>query len=362
MINRFYMPILKTKQGEFNALFSLNLNIQGYVVPLIEVAEIEFDNEENKTPKTIEEHLNTITKRIVNKWGRSNAFLDTHLVDDTAPGGVNPVFYIYDRLSKAAIAFPSLAVRLSTPMMTKKAIKEVMSRHNLKELAVRIFIADLVSHDFSTKLRDLTNDFGLTAATTHLVLDLADADFSNIEDFSDGLLDQLADFPSFMDWKSFTICGGSFPRTSALKSGVTEVPRGEWKFYKRLTDKLAKQRMNRHINYGDYGIVSPGHFKYDPLKMDRSANIRYTHNMIWYVVKGNSIKLNGNDQYYDLAKQIIDSDYYFNEHFSKGDGHLLKCGQRETKTAGNSTVWKRVGFNHHFTKVMSDLRASYLAS
>lgn len=354
------MPVLKTKQGEFNALFSLNLSIQGYVVPLIEVAAIEFDNEENKTPKTIEEHLNTITKRIVKKWGRSNAFLDTHLVNDTAPGGINPVFYIYDRLSKA-IAFPSPAVRLSTPIMIKKAIKEVMLHHNLKELAVRIFIADLVSQDFSTKLQELRSYFGLTAATTHLVLDLADAHFSNIEDFSDSLLDQLIDFPNFMDWKSFTICGGSFPRTSVLKSGVTEVPRGEWMFYKLLTAKLGKQKLNRHINYGDYGIISPGHFKFDPRKMDRSANIRYAHDNIWYVVKGNSIKTNGNNQYYDLAKQIIDSDYFFNEHFSNGDRYLTKCAQHKTETAGNTTVWKRVGFNHHFTKVLCDLRASYLA-
>ena len=355
------MPVLRTKQGEFNALFSLNLNIKGYVVPLIEVAAVEYDNDEKKTPKTIEEHLNTITNRIAEKWGRSNAFLDMHLVNDTAPLGIDPVLYIYDRLSKA-IAFPSPTVRLSSSMKTKEAIKKVMSHHNLKELAVRIFIVDLVSQDFSTKLQELIHEFGFTAATTHLVLDLANADFSNIEDFSDSILDQLTDFPYFMEWKSFTVCGGSFPKTSALKSGVTEVPRGEWTFYKMLTTKLTRQKFHRHINYGDYGIISPGHFQFDPQKMDRSANIRYTHDTIWYVVKGNSIKLNGNNQYYDLAKQITDSDYYFNEYFSKGDVDLLKYAQHRTKTAGNATVWKRVGFNHHFTKVLSDLSASYLGS
>lgn len=361
MINTFYMPVLKTKQGEFNALSSLNLSIQGYVVPLIEVAAMEFDNEENKDPKSIEDHLNTIIKRIVKKWGRSNAFLDMHLVNDTAPCGGNPVYYIYDRLSKA-IAFPSPAVRISTPMKIKEAIKKVMSQNNLRELAVRVFISDLVSQNFSNRLRELINDFGLTAAATHIVLDLADADFSNIEDFSDGVLDQLKDFPNFIGWKSFTICGGSFPKTSILKSGVSEVPRGEWLFYKMLTGKLANHKFSRHINYGDYGIISPGHFRFDPQKMDRSANIRYTHDNVWYVVKGNSIKINGNDQYYDLAKQIIESEYYFNEHFSNGDRQLMKCAQHQTKTAGNTTVWKKVGFNHHFTKVMRDLSATYLSS
>jgi hypothetical protein len=359
MINKFYMPILKTKQGEFLALSLLNRSIQGYVVPLIEVTNIEFDNEENTTPKTIEQHLDTVTERIEKKWGRSNAFLDAHLLNDTTPGGMNPVTYIYNRLS-AGIAFPSPVLRLSTPESIKNAISGIMADNNLKEAAIRIFIADLMVQEFSENIRELLDYFKLDPSRVHIVLDLAGADFSNSEDFTDSILDQLKTFPEFLNWKSFTVCGGSFPKTNLLKAGESTVPRGEWTFYRKLISKIKEQEFNRHINYGDYGIIAPGHFKFDFKKMDRSANIRYTHDDVWFVVKGNSIKLNGNGQYIGLAKDIVKSDYFLGEHFSDGDSHLKKCTLKDGK-AGNTTVWKKVGFNHHFAKVMADLRASYLA-
>lgn len=359
MINKFYMPVLKTKQGEFLALSLLNPGIQGYVVPLIEVTNIEFDNEENTTPKTIEEHLDKITVRIAKKWGRSNAFLDTHLVNDSSPGGINPVTYIYHRLS-ADIAFPSPVLRLSTPENIKTAIRGVMSEQNLKEIAIRVLVGDLMVQDFSKKIQELLDYFGLSASTVHMVLDLAGADFSNSDDFTDSILDQLKTFPEFLNWKSFTICGGSFPKTNLLKAGESIVPRGEWIFYNKLVSKIKGQEFNRHINYGDYGIIAPGHFKFDFKKMDRSANIRYTHDDFWFVVKGNSIKLNGNEQYIGLANDIVKSDYYLGEHFSDGDNHLKKATLKGGK-AGNTTVWKKVGFNHHLAKVMADLGASYLA-
>jgi hypothetical protein len=359
MISKFYMPVLKTKQGEFLALSLVNPSIQGYIVPLIEVTNIEFDNEENTSPKTIEEHLDIVTRRIAKKWGRSNAFLDSHLVNGTSPHGINPVNYIYNRLS-SGIALPSPVLRLSTPENIKTAIREVMSEQSLTEVAIRVLIGDIMVQDFSKKIQELLDYFSLGASTVHMILDLAGADFSNSEDFTDSILDQVRDFPEFLNWKSFTICGGSFPKTNLLKAGENTVPRGEWTFYKKLVAKLESQEFNRHINYGDYGIIAPGHFKFDFKKMDRSANIRYTHDDIWFVVKGNSIKLNGNEQYIGLAKDIAKSDYYQGEHFSDGDSHLKKATLKGGK-AGNTTVWKKVGFNHHFAKVMADLRASYLA-
>lgn len=360
MISRFYMPVVKTKQGEFLALSLMNQSVQGYVVPLIEVTNIEFDNEENKTPKTIEEHLNNITKRIAQKWGRSNACLDTALVNDTSPGGTDPVTYIYNRLAQG-IALPSPVLRLSYSDDIKRTILFNMSTYNLKEAVIRVFIPDIIVEEFSNNILQLLSYFKLEPSTVHMVLDLANADFSNSNDFSDSILEQLKVFPKLTEWKSFTICGGSFPKTNLLKVGENTIPRGEWIFYKMLVTKVKKQEFNRPINYGDYGIIAPGHFKFDFTKMDRSANIRYTHDDYWFVVKGNSIKLNGNGQYITLAKEIVNSKYYLGENYSNGDSHLKKTTLKNGK-AGNTTVWKKVGFNHHFAKVMADLNANYLSA
>lgn len=358
MVSKFYMPILRTKEGEFLALSQLKLDIQGYVVPLIEVADKEFDNEKNKEPKTIEDHLDTVAKRILKKWPRSNAFLYCDLVSHQSPNGITSVEYIYTRLSQA-IALPSPAIRLTTPDEIKTAFRQVMVDKNLSEIAIRIFISDLMTEDLAKQLEALLNFFSLPQRNTHIVLDLENADFSKIDDFAESILDHLQTFPDFNQWKSFSVCGGSFPKSQQLTVGENIIPRGEWLFYKKLMELMTEASTTRHVNYGDYGIIAPGHFVFDKRK-DRSANIRYTFNDEWYVVKGKSIKINGYEQYIDLAKKIVKSDYYMKENFSAGDKHLKETTLKGAKP-GSMTVWKKVGFNHHITKVMADLNAMYLA-
>jgi Beta protein len=92
--------------------------------------------------------------------------------------------------------------------------------------------------------------------------------------------------------------------------------------------------------------------------MSRSANIRYTHDDIWYVIKGKALKKSEDyKQYVIQATEILNSQYYMGETFSEGDTHLKKCSKGET-TPGSPTVWSWVGNNHHFTKVVSDLFAN----
>jgi hypothetical protein len=361
MISKFYLPIVKSKQGEFDALELLNLDVKGLVMPLIEVAKLEFDNTEKAKPKTIEKHLDNICKRVSTKWGRSNAFIDTHLVNDTLPDGKNCIEYMYDRFAKS-LGIPSLVIQFSTPENIIIAIKEAMEKYNLPDVAIRMTVADILSPDLLEKLEILLQKTGKEPANCHLILDMNGADFSNAADLSDTLIDHFRVFPFFKAWKSVTLCGGSFPKTNLLKQGVNEVPRGEWVLYTQLVGKLRSQDFERNINYGDYGIVAPGHFEYDPLKMDRSANIRYTHDKSWYVIKGKSLKLEGHAQYFNLAKNIVnESGYFLGENFSAGDLHLKKCSDAQTKS-GNPTVWNKIGFNHHFTKVLKDLSANYLAA
>jgi len=361
MISKFYLPIVKSKQGEFDALSTLNNSSKGLVIPLIEIAKLEFDNAENAKPKTIEKHLENICKRIVTKWGRSNAFIDMYLINDTLPYGKNCVEFIFEKLSQGA-GIPSPVVQFSTPDNIFTVINDTMKKYNLSEVGIRMLVPDMLSPDIVENTVKLLERVGKKADVCHLILDLNGADFSNTEDFSDTIVDQLRSLPFFQSWKSVTVCGGSFPKTNLLKQGINNVPRGEWALYNKIGDKMNGQDFSRHINYGDYGIVAPGHFEYDPLKMDRSANIRYTHSNGWYVIKGKSLKLEGHAQYFDLAKNIVvESGYFLGENFSAGDLHLKKCSQSET-TSGNPTVWNKVGFNHHFTKVLSDLNASYLAA
>ena len=250
MINKFYLPVLKTKQGEFDALSTLDPRKKQLIVPLIEFTKLEFDNAVGAKPKTIESHLNNLCKRICLKWGSNNAFIDPYLINETLPEGQNCIEYIYNNfVSNSVIPLPT--IQFSTPDNIMEAIKKVRLLYNIEEVGLRVFIPNIVSPNFLRDVQHLLEKAQLKPENCHLILDLNSADFTNTNDFSDSIIDQLKTFPYLQSWKSFTICGGSFPPTNRIKVGVNEISRGEWLFFNKIIEKQQGESFERPINFGD---------------------------------------------------------------------------------------------------------------
>ncbi|MCK9404387.1 MAG: beta family protein [Chitinophagaceae bacterium] len=362
MISSFYTPVLKSKQGEFDALAKLDPLVKKYMFPLLEITSSKmWDNITQKKPKTIEDHLQNFCKKVIKKWPSNHFFIDTDLINNESPNGVSCIEYIFNILFENGIK-PMPVVRISSPANLITGIKAIQLIYGLDEIAIRISIENITSPSFETELNELLLEIEMPVEKCHIILDLNSSDFTNTSDFADGILGALESFPSLKEWKSFTVCGGSFPPTNLIKIGINHIPRNEWKFYQELVKKLESEPFNRAINYGDYGIVAPGNFEFDPAKMSRSANIRYTHNDLWFVIKGKALKKSEDfKQYVAQTKDILKSGFYLGEPFSEGDAHIKKCSLGET-TPGSPTVWNWVGNNHHFTKVVRDLFASYRAA
>ncbi|MGN6265391.1 MAG: beta family protein [Ginsengibacter sp.] len=361
MKTEFYLPVLKSKQGEFDALFKLSDETKNSIIPLLEITPMEWDHATKAKPRTIEVHLQNFCKKVINKWPRNNAFIDTSLINDRQPNGVTCIEYIFRLLHEKNIN-PMPVVHINSPEDFIEGINMISLIYGINDIGVRVCINDITSPDFEDNMQELLDKIDLSPKACHMIFDLHNADFTNTDDFSDGIIQVLSGFPNFNEWKSFTVCGGSFPSTNLIKVGVNQIPRNEWKLYKELIKKLKIESFDRKLNYGDYSIVAPGHFEFDPTKMSRSANIRYTHDDIWYVVKGKALKKSEDfKQYVSQATGILNSIFYLGEKFSKGDEHIKKCSKGET-TPGSPTVWNWIGNNHHFTKVVSDLFANYSAA
>lgn len=357
MNTKFYLPVLKSKQGEFDALSKLSAEAKQSIVPLLEITPMEWDHATKEKPRTMEVHLEKFCKKVIKKWPSNNAFIDTNLINNKQADGKSCIEYVFRLLHEKNIA-PLPIVRVTSPDSFIDGINMISIMYGLEEVGVRVTINNITSPSFEENIQTLIRKIKIKPEACHLILDLNEADFNNPDDFSDGIIQAISDFPNLNEWKSFTICGGSFPATNLIKVGVNRIPRNEWKFYKMLVEKLKRESFNRKVNYGDYSMVSPGYFEFDPTKMSRSANIRYTHNDIWYVVKGKALKKSEDfKQYVAQATDILNSGFYLGEAFSEGDSHLKKCSKGET-TPGSPTVWNWVGNNHHFTKVISDLFAN----
>jgi hypothetical protein len=194
-----------------------------------------------------------------------------------------------------------------------------------------------------------------------MIIDLIDSNFSEVGNFADALADAMEIFPHIEQWRSLTVAGTAFPLSRVIKEGVFYFPRNDWKFYIALTYRLKERGFIRTINFGDYSIVNPDYFEFNPKVMKSSANIRYTLDDKWLVVKGKALKKSADyGQYTQMARVIIESDDYMGEEFSMGDLHLSKV-VKEEEGPGAPSVWNWVGNNHHFEKVLTDIAAMHHA-
>jgi hypothetical protein len=356
METNFYLPLLKSKAGEFKALATLNPKLKSKIVPLFDVTRMEYDHEEDKKPKTIEEHLQKFCKKVIQNWPNNPMFLDSTLVNSEKADGLPAIVYIFQELAKKQI-FPMPVVYTNSTYEFVMSIQKILYSYDVQEIGIRVTIEDITSSNFEKNLEDILSLLEIPFSQCHVIFDLKDSDFTHIEDFAEGILEVLSEFPHLKDWKSFTIAGGAFPPMGKIKSTSELIPRNDWILFQTLVKKLKKTSINRPINFGDYSIVSAGYFEFNPKIMSTSANIRYTHNECWFVVKGRALK-KGPDwqQFYGQAETIVKSSYYLGETFSAGDLHIKKCANRLT-TTGNANKWIEVGTNHHFTKVIGDLFA-----
>jgi hypothetical protein len=353
MDTNFYLPILKSKLGEFTALSKLNHAAKKKIVPLFEVTPLEWDHSELEIPKTLEDHLISFCKKFVSKWPSDNCFIDVHLLNWEGVDNTHRIEFIYDILISEGYCPPPV-VRINSSQIFFEALEKTFDLLGLPEIGFRVDLNNVTSPDFENEIINILNKVSLKPSETHLILDLKDSDFSDIENFSEGLVDLLQTFPFLSEWKTFTIAGTAFPESSKIKSGLLEFDRNDWKLYHVLAKKLKHREIDRQINYGDYSIVNPKYFEFNPKTMNSSANIRYTHNKTWVVAKGKALKESKDYlQYKRLAKQIYDTKY-LGEGSSAGSQHLAKCVRGEVKP-GSPNVWMWVGNNHHFTKVLFDL-------
>jgi len=354
MDTNFYLPILKSKFGEFTALSKLNNNSRKKIVPLFEITPLEWDHGDQKKPKSLDDHLKSFCKKFITKWASDNCFVDAYLLNWEGIDNTHKIEFIYDNLLREGYS-PIPIIHMDASTIFFAALQRTFELLGLEQVGLRVNLNDVTSENFEFDITSILNQVELKPNQTHLILDLKDANFSDIDNFSDGLLDLLETFPYLAEWRTFTIAGTAFPESSKIKEGIWEFDRNDWKLYHVLRKKLKVKQFDRPINYGDYSIVSPKYFEFNPKTMSSSANIRYTHTNKWIVAKGRALK-NSVDylQYKKLAKDIYKTSSYLGEGFSEGSLYLAKCVRGEVKP-GAPNVWIWVGNNHHFTKVLFDL-------
>ncbi|MDR3475884.1 MAG: beta family protein [Devosia sp.] len=352
-----YVPVLKWRQGEYQALMRLDENHRRRVVPLIEVTPPEWDFEEGRAKKTLAQQLEPFGRRLKAKWGAQPAFLDTHLLKpiDRMPGGAHPLTYLLDSTREDGAQLTPVT-GLERDLAHYNAVAAAALIDGLG-IAVRCSLDEIADPDFSTTCKRVVGQLGVDTADVDLIIDLAAKNFEPLDDLVDLVSALLQSDSIYDEVRSLILIGTSFPGSMGdIKPPGQIIPRMEWKLYKQLVASLPEGF--ELPTFGDYAISSADIPGGDMRLLKPAASVRYTIDDAWLITKGSNVRDNGFEQFRDRCGDVVNSGKALPPGYSAGSDYVRGCHGKTEKT-GNLTTWRWVGTNHHITKVVDDLASLF---
>ncbi|MEX3691907.1 hypothetical protein AB3X91_09195 [Paraburkholderia sp. BR14263] len=144
---------------------------------------------------------------------------------------------------------------------------------------------------------------------------------------------------------SITLAGGSFPlNLTGKKLGFTDLPRVEWLIWL----EIQKVPAYKALRYADYTVTNPAPLPEDAdLKsVNPSIAIRYAADDFWRLYKGRQFKGAPRGELRNLCKLLTSDTVYTNPFFSYGDAKYHKDANGSDKN-GLPWTWRRDATNHH---------------
>jgi hypothetical protein len=360
-----YYPIVRWKQAEKDALRLLTDTDRQHICPVIEFV-MPAPKRDRKNYKIImEDSRSLLVKKapllgpdISKHWGRGKALVDVHLLESDlrAPTleevlaysaqhalDIVPVIYIFPRLS-------------TEPDHMLRNISVRYAKTSEKGLCIRIQREHFSEETFAETVQSFLRDAGLSPSGVDLLVDLGIV----TEDENEGaILAQLSAIPLMQSWRSFTVCGGAFPRdlSELEKHSHEQIARSDMALWR---DLVSSKGLERKPFFSDYTVQHPIVFEAVP-GLNISASIRYTNDGHWEVLRGEGLRNEkgaGYLQYPAQAKLLMEQGFYRGPDFSYGDGYISDVATGKITTPGSPTTWLRAGINHHLTLTARQLSNS----
>lgn len=347
-----YVPALRWRQGEYQALAGLADAAKARIVPFITIPDVEFDFETRQPKKSVQAHVHPFAERFKYKWGQRSAWIGVHpsIAEKPMDDERDILAYVFDALRAfEAHAIPWVPLDVAPPIVT--SAQAIVATYGLG-VAIEIRLEDLMKFDTRTRIDRLAALLGVTLNEVDLVIDLGAPNFEPYDAFAGALIAVVRRLGDLHAFRNFVVIGTAIPETfKDVAKGADQIPRHDWLFYRALLGNMPAGM--RQPNYGDFTIVHP-EFKALDMRMVKAAGkLVYTTPGAWEVRKGGAFRDNPK-QMHDHCASIVESGRFTGAQFSIGDDYIAKCAAR-TKGPSNQTWWKFVTINHHITHVLDDL-------
>ncbi|TDQ84228.1 T4 beta protein [Dongia mobilis] len=347
-----YVPALRWRQGEYQALASLPAAAKDRVLPYVIIPEVEFDFELWQPKKTVQEHVHPFAARFNAKWGRRPALVGVHPSISEKPmgDGRDTFTYVFEALRAfQATAIP--VIPLDASVAITASVRTIIAVDG-QGAAIAVRIVDLMKPDARARLEALAKSLGVGLDDIDLIVDFGAANFEPYDAFAGAFISAMRRLGDVSAFRNFVVVGTAIPESfKDVAKGMDKLTRHDWLFYQTLISRLPVGM--RRPNYGDYTIVHPEFAPVDMRKVKSAGKLVYTTSEVWEIRKGGAFRDNP-EQMHDHCASILASGKFSGASFSSGDDYIAKCAIR-AKGPSNQPWWKFVTINHHITHVLNDL-------
>jgi hypothetical protein len=331
-----YVPILRWKLAEQNALRDLFPSSKSRLTPLIEIPELR---------RVDAGMLTKCASSIALAWGDAPFFFDFGAHSSNVPGEFVGTFFDKAR-SIGLSAMPTIG--LGAGAFYREAVTDV-AKSDKRGMCLRVLRGDLVKSNFYQSLTNLVSSVRQEEAQIDLVIDLKI--FRAIDSDLNKLLRLI---PNVEKWRTLTVVAGAFPKDlTGYSVGQHELQRQEWIAWSAA---VRGHDLFRLPTFGDYTILHP-HLAIPIPGMNISASIRYTAWDYWVVMRGEGLRNVGGSgyaQYPANAELLTMRDDFSGPWYSAGDRYISEVAIKKDRT-GSPTTWLQAGINHHLTFVVDQL-------
>jgi len=233
---KHYIPILKWKQGEYQALFRLSNTVKDSLTPLLEIPNVGYDHEERRARESIDDHLGDFGRRLKAKWHNRQCFVDTKYIPPTTRmlDGRHFIERVFELArNERCQAIPVVGLSNDAPSLAATA---TVIRTDRRGAALRLVMFDFDRSNLAAEIVRVLTAIGISHADTDLIIDVGSPpSFQPITAFVRMMRPLIQMIPMLNRWRTFTIVGTSYPTSvSGLATPFEVIPRQEWIAYQNL--------------------------------------------------------------------------------------------------------------------------------
>jgi len=362
-----YVPILKAKKGEFDAVTHLSKRAGQQIIPLFDVPQQDKEN-----AKSVESFLRKVVSGIANVMKGKSIFMDLSQWAPNAQteGGEHVIPYLRNQLERCDVIV-NLVVKYDfwhdpAYVDAMKSIRLEKSRNYCIRLNMDNDTVEDVKADpdyVAEQLTDIIEQLAANPRDICLLIDFGDISGSkpSIEDMIDEAK-QIISLAQNTGFSQFILAGASFP--ISIDKAVGERDSEGLVLRKEMItwQALLSETPTLNITFADYGVRNPNSPDGSQYFSHTNGKIRYTIDEKYFIARGHRLYRTGNKfrQFCDLAQVIIGSGHYLGEKFSWGDEQILLYGNPDEKKTGNQAIWISIDTNHHIETVVMEILEFHL--